>query len=41
MHAILFRITELDIDAEVIRFKYFYAAIGTIITVIMLVLLYA
>ena len=42
MHAILFRITEPDINARVVSFNYFYAAIGTIIiTVIMLVFLYA
>ena len=40
-YAFLLRITELDIDAGVVSFKYFYAAIGTIfITVIMLVFSY-
>ena len=40
-YAYLLRITELDIDAGVVSFKYFYAVIGTIlITHIMLVFSY-
>ena len=41
-YAFLLRITELDIDAGVVSFKYFYAVIGTIfITAIMITIAYA
>ena len=40
-YAYLLRITELDIDAGVVSFKYFYAVIGTIlITAVMVVISY-